>query len=152
MGALLDSLEADHRRIEPTAEAVRAAGQLYADSSGDDLRAQLTAALDDLAAVLFPHLDREVEEAMPVVSRTLTHGEWKAIEQKYNIKQKSLSQLGFEGHWLLDGIDREGRDVVLHTVPPIPRFVLLHGFARAYRRRVRAVWMAEDKALGVAAR
>jgi hypothetical protein len=29
--------------------------------------------IDELAAVLFPHLDREVEEAMPVVSASITH-------------------------------------------------------------------------------
>lgn len=143
-GPLLDSLEADHRRIEPAAAALRSAGEGYAGSSGDDARADLVVALDDLAAVLFPHLDREVEEAMPVVSSTITDGEWQAIEQKYNIKPKSLAQLGFEGHWLLDGIDPEGYDVVTHTVPAIPRFILLHGFARAYRRRAAAVWQHDQ--------
>jgi len=40
-----------------------------------------------------------------------------------------------EGHWLLDGIDAEGYQVVVHTVAAVPRFILLHGFARAYQRR-----------------
>lgn len=151
-GALLESLEADHQRIEPAAEALRAAGQRYAATTGDDVRAQMVAALDDLATVLFPHLDREVEEAMPVVSEAITHGEWRAIEQKHNIKPKSLSQLGFEGHWLLDGVDNESRDVVIHTVPPIPRFILLHGFARTYRLRVQPVWQREGAVVGTAAR
>lgn len=150
-GALLDSLEADHQRIEPAAAALRAAGERYAASTRDDARSGLVAALDDLGTVLFPHLDREVEEAMPVVSRTISHGEWRAIEQKYNLKPKSLSQLGFEGHWLIDGIDDEGYDVVVHTVPAIPRFVLLHGFARAYRRRVAVVWEPDGAATGAAA-
>jgi hypothetical protein len=87
-----------------------------------------------------PHLDREVDEAMPVVSSSITHAEWRAIEQRYNIKPKSLPQLGMEGHWLLDGIDPEGYDVVVATVPSIARFVLVHGFARAYRRRAHARW------------
>ncbi len=143
-GPLLDSLAADHRRVEPAAEAVRAAGRAYASTTGEDGRAELVAALDHLATVLFPHLDREVEEAMPVVSRTITSDEWNAIEQEHNIKTKSLAQLGFEGHWLLDGLGEEGRQVVLHTVPPIPRFILLHGFARAYRRRARSVWGAAE--------
>ena len=142
-GPLLDSLEADHRRIEPAAEALRAAGLRYATSADDAARTALLAAIDDLGTVLFPHLDREVEEAMPVVSQTITHDEWRAIEQKHNIKPKRLSQLGFEGHWLLDGIDPEGYDVVTHAVPPIPRFVLLHGFARTYRRRTATVWQPD---------
>jgi hypothetical protein len=151
-GPLLDSLEADHRRIDPAAKALRAAGHRYATSTDDASRAELVTAIDELGTVLFPHLDREVAEAMPVVSQTITNGEWRAIDQKHNIKPKRLSQLGFEGHWLLDGIDAEGYGVVTHTVPPIPRFVLLHGFARAYRRRAAAVWQPDASTVGAPAR
>jgi hypothetical protein len=139
-GALLDSLEADHHQIEPAARSLRSIAQAYAGTSDDATRDDLVRAIDELTGALFPHLDREVEEAMPVVSQTISHGEWRAIEKKHNLQGKSMSQLGFEGHWLLDGLDPEGRDVVLHTVPPVPRFVLLHGYARGYRRRSQAVW------------
>src|SRR5690349_12324541 len=67
-GALLDSLEAEHRRIGPAAAALTAAGQRYAQTADDQPRKELISALDELTAVLFPHLDREVAEAMPVVS------------------------------------------------------------------------------------
>src|SRR5689334_10567271 len=139
-GALLDSLEAEHRLIGPAAAALTSAGRRYAATAADGPRAALVTALGELAAVLFPHLDREVEEAMPVVSASITQAEWHAVEQEYNIKPKSLAQLGMEGHWLLDGIDAEGYQVVVHTVPAVPRFILLHGFARAYRRRAQARW------------
>lgn len=147
-GPLLASLEADHRQIEPAATALRTAAERYAATIGDGVRTDLLAALDALTAVLFPHLDREVEDAMPIVSSTLTDGEWRAIEQTHNIKPKSLRQLGFEGHWLLDDIDPAGYEVVVHAVPVIPRFILLHGFARAYRRRMAAVWQPERAATG----
>lgn len=142
-GALLDSLEADHRLIEPAAVALRTAAQSYASSDGETQRVALLEALEELATVLFGHLDREVAEAMPVVASTLTQGEWHAIDQEHNIKSKSLRQLGFEGHWLLDGIDAEGYTVVTQVVPPLPRFILLHGFARSYRRRMTAVWQPD---------
>jgi hypothetical protein len=145
-GELIDSLEADHRRIDPAARALSSAGRRYAETAGDDARRELVAALDALAAVLFPHLDREVDEAMPVVSESLTRADWQAVEQQYNIKPKSLAQLGMEGHWLLDGIDAEGYDVVVHTVPAVPRFILLHGFAWPYRRRARARWEPDTAA------
>jgi Hemerythrin HHE cation binding domain len=151
-GALLDSLEAEHRRIGPAAAALACAGQRYAATAADDPRAELVTALDALGTVLFPHLDREVEEAMPVVSACITRAEWHAVEQEYNIKPKSLAQLGMEGHWLLDGIDSEGHQVVIHTVPAVPRFILLHGFARAYRRRARERWQPGVQAERVAAR
>jgi hypothetical protein len=151
-GALLDSLEAEHRLIGPVAAALTAAGQRYMETVADEPRAELAGALDELAVVLFPHLDREVEEAMPVVSASITQGEWQAVEREHNIKPKSLAQLGMEGHWLLDGIDAEGYQVVVGTVPAVPRFILLHGFAGAYRRRARARWQPGIQAERAAAR
>jgi hypothetical protein len=74
------------------------------------------------------------------------------VEQEYNIKPKSLAQLGMEGHWLLDGIDAEGYQVVVQTVPAVPRFILLHGFARAYRRRAQVRWPSGRPAQRAAAR
>ena len=141
--ALLDSLEDDHRAISPAAERLTEAGRSYAATATDEARVALVAALDALTAVLLPHLDREVAEAMPVVSASITHAEWRAIEQRYNIRPKSLPQLAMEGHWVLEDIDPEGYRVVVQTVPPLARFVLLHGFARAYRRRARARWQAD---------
>lgn len=142
-GALLDSLEADHRAISPAAEQLTEAGRSYSATVTDEARMALIAALDALTAVLLPHLDREVAEAMPVVSASITHAEWRAIEQRHNIKSKSLRQLAMEGHWVLEDIDPEGYQVVVHTVPPLARFVLLHGFAWAYRRRARARWQPD---------
>jgi hypothetical protein len=139
-GALLDSIEAEHSLISPAAEALTAAGRRYAATAHDEPRAELVAALDALAAVLFPHLDREVAEAMPVVSASITMAEWRAWEQAYAVKPKSFRQLGMEGHWVLDSIDPEGYQVVVNVVPPVPRFILLHGFARAYRRQARERW------------
>jgi hypothetical protein len=94
----------------------------------------------------------EFLHAMPVVEGSITRARWHAVEQKYNIKPKSLAQLGMEGHWLLDGIDPEGYQVVVHTVPAVPRFILLHGFARAYRRRALERWQPGIQAERAAAR
>ena len=66
-------------------------------------RVALVEALDRLVEVLFPHLDREVAEAMPVVAASITDREWDAVEQQYYIKGKSTRELATEGHWLLDG-------------------------------------------------
>jgi Hemerythrin HHE cation binding domain len=149
-GDLLDSLEAEHGRIDPAAKALLAAGKRYAESPADDARVSLVAALDDLAAVLFPHLDREVDVAMPVVAATITRADWEAVDQQFNIKPKPMRQLAMEGHWLIDGIDPEGYDVVVHTVSAVPRFILLHGFGRAYRRRAQARWEPDPTAQRVA--
>ena len=149
---LLDSLEADHARIDPAARAAAAAAGEYTATTTDPPREALAEALDQLLTVLVPHLDREVDDGMPVVAASITAREWDAIEQEYNIKPKSLPQLGIEGHWLLEDIDAEGYDVVVHKVPPVARFVLVHGFARAYRRQARARWTPDTARRRAAAR
>ena len=148
---LLDSMEADHARIAPAAEATAAAAREYAATTSDPPRAALAGALDRLLDVLVPHLDREVAEAMPVVAASISGREWDEIEQTYNIKPKTTRQLAMEGHWLLEGIDPEGYDVVVHKVPAVLRLVLIHGFGRAYRRQAEARWTPVGSTLGAAA-
>jgi hemerythrin-like domain-containing protein len=143
---LLESMEAEHRAIVPAAAALTAAGQRYASTTTEDARQHLVEALDQLIGVVLPHLDREVAEAMPVVSRSISQADWDAVEQRYNVKPKSFRELGMEGHWILDGIDPEGYQVVVHTVPAVPRFILLHGFARAYRRQAQRRWRPDRSA------
>jgi hypothetical protein len=150
--ALLDSMEADHARIAPAADAVAVAAREYTATTAEPARTALAEALDDLVEVLVPHLDREVAEAMPVVAASITNREWDAVEQEYNIRPKSLRQLAAEGHWLLEGIDAEGYDVVVHKVPAVLRFVLLHGFARTYRRQADARWTPSEPRRGAPAR
>lgn len=145
---LLGSLEADHARIAPAAEAVATAARQYTTTTTDPPRIALVEALDVLIDVLIPHLDREVAEAMPVVAASITNREWDAVEQEFNIKPKSTRELAFEGHWLLEGIDAEGYDVVVHKVPAVLRFILLHGFARGYRRQAQARWMPAESRRG----
>ena len=137
---LWDAMEADHVRIAPLVEACDTTARDYRSGTSDDTRVALLDALQRLLEVLLPHLEREERETMPLVSVTITAAEWRAIDQEYFIKPKSLPQLGFEGHWLLDGLDPERSQVVVHQVPPIPRLVLVHGFARRYRRRATACW------------
>ena len=137
---LLDSLEADHARIAPAADVTAARAREYTASTDDTARVALIEALDGLVEVLVPHLDREVAEAMPVVAASITDREWDAVEQQYNIKPKTKWHLAMEGHWLVEGIDAEGYDIVVHKVPVVLRFVLLHGFGPVYRRRAEARW------------
>ena len=111
-GALLDSLEADHERIDPLASALREAGRRYGETAEDEARSTLATAIDALALVLYPHLDREVGEAMPVVSASITRAEWHEVEQTYTYQAQVASQLAMEAQWVIDGIDAEEYAVV----------------------------------------
>lgn len=137
---LLDSMDADHTAIGPGIEALERAAADYGlgDSSGE--RARLQAAIEALEQTLLPHLRREEDEMMPVVAASITAAEWRAWDQAYNIKPKSFLELGREGHWIIDGLDDEDREVVIGLVPAIPRFILVHGFAASYRRQRARCW------------
>jgi hemerythrin-like domain-containing protein len=139
-GELLDQMERDHAAITPGMEAVNTATRRYAGDGSAQAREGVVAALESLRAVLDPHLRREEEEMMPVVSKTLTHAQWESFNQEHYIKPKSKSELGREGHWLIDSIDPAGYKVVVGNVPPIPRFILLHAFAGRYARDCAARW------------
>ncbi len=135
--ALLDEMAADHAAVAAAVATLRVTVTNHVER---DQRQPVIHALDALIDVLMPHLQREEDEMMPVVSRVVTTSEWDAIEQAHNIAGKSMAQLGREGHWLIDEASAEDRARVLGLVPAFPRFVLLHGFGASYRRHKRACW------------
>lgn len=137
-GELLDAMAADHERVDPAVEGVLAAAARWAaDDAGRSVLLDALVALED---VLLPHLDREENEAMPVVSATITHRQWHDWDQEHNIKPKALPQLAEEGLWLMDGLDPARRAVVEAEVPWVPRMIVLYGFGPGYRRRSAARW------------
>jgi hypothetical protein len=137
-GALLDQMDDDHRRIAPAITALEDAARAYRDD--EETREPLLVALAGLTDVLLPHLRREELEMMPVVSATITTTEYHDVEQEYFVKPKSFMELGAEGHWIIDGLGPVDREVILHVVPAVPRFILLHGFARSYQRKFDLLW------------
>ena len=136
--ALLERMERDHEQIAPAISALEEAADAYGSGALD--REPLLSALAALTEVLLPHLEREETEAMPVVSATLTRRDWDAYEQDNAIKVKSFVELGDEGQWVLDGLGEEDRQVMLALVPAVPRFIVLYGFARRYRRKTNLLW------------
>ena len=144
--ALLDRMEADHAGIAPAVEQVlTAAGRHAAEPAHpadvvDSARVDLHAALGALGEVLLPHLRREEDDAMPLVAAALTDDQWKAWDQKHNVKGKSLRQLGREGQWLMDSLDPARYQVLIHLVPPPARLLIVKGFARSYRKACALRW------------
>jgi hemerythrin-like domain-containing protein len=138
--ALVKLMDADHEAITPGIAAVKRAAVDYGLSNSADKGEQLVASIQMLEECLLPHLDREEQELMPLVAATLSMADWQAWDQQYNIKSKSFRELGHQGHFLIDGLSDSDRQVVVSLVPPIPRFILLHGFAAPYRRHLQRCW------------
>lgn len=142
---LLDAMTADHEAVAAAVARLDRAADAY--GRGGEA-GPLVEALDDLTAILLPHLRREEDEAMPVVSSVATNAEWSDIEQRHNLDGKSPGQLGREGHWLIDEADAADRARVLGLVPLVPRLLLLYGFGPAYRRHLRAWWSPRRRIQG----
>ena len=137
---LLDVMDADHKRVIPAMDTFRDAVKRWAASGDDADRVETHGALDELVAVLYPHLEREENEMMPVVAASITQRDWHRWDQAHNIKPKKLPRLAEEGNWLLDDLDPERRKIVEAEVPLIPRYIVLYGFGPGYRKRAARRW------------
>ena len=143
VAALLDAMAADHEAVAAEIAAFEKAATTYGECGAHDepeARAGLIDAVDRVTGALLPHLRREEDEVMPVVSQVITVAEWNEIEQRHNLAGKSMAQLGREGHWLIDDTSADDRARVLGLVPFVPRLLLLYGFGPAYRRHKRSCW------------
>lgn len=137
---VIDRMAGDHAMVAAASAEVEKAATALVSGASDGVVHHTLDALDALTGALLPHLRSEEDEAMPIVSRLISAAEWQVIEKKHNLDPKSKAQLGFEGHWLIDDASSADRATVLGLVPPIPRVILLHGFARRYRRHVARCW------------
>ena len=137
-GALLDELATDHQVIAPAIARLEKAAAEYGSGSPDPTA--VIEALDELEGALLDHLRREEVELLPLVSAVVSDEEWRRLEREHFLEPKSFRQLGYEGQWLLDGLAADQRAVVTGVLPPGVRQVMVHGFARGYRRRREACW------------
>lgn len=142
---LLAEMDADHKRVIPAMDRFRAAAARWTSSGADADRLDTLSALDELSAVLYPHLEREETEMMPVVAASITQRDWHEWDQQHNIKPKKLPRLAEEGNWLLDGLDPERRKIVEAEVPAIPRYIVMYGFGPGYRKRAARRWGPSDR-------
>ena len=135
---LVDLMVANHLAIAPHIETVTTTASAY-EKSADGLDA-LVQELGNLRGPLDPHLRREVDDMMPIVATTLTARQWDDWEGEYYIKPKSKNELGMQGLWLIDGVNRSAYDVVVGKVNPVLRFFLLHVFGPKYRQECAMRW------------
>lgn len=81
LGPLMEAMSQDHEAIAVQVDQLTDAAQRFGDAPDASCRAELVAAIDQLTAVLWPHLDREEIELMPRVSATLSAAQWHEFEK-----------------------------------------------------------------------
>ena len=146
-GPLLDQMDRDHHAIAPGMAALEGAAATFRDGGP---AAPVLDAIDLLESSLLPHLQREEEQMMPVVSASLSQREWEAFDQEENIANRSPIRLGIVGHWMIDGLTPDEAELVTGLVPPVKRFVLVHAIGPVYRHQARRRWGARPAGFGVA--
>ncbi|MFE6920924.1 hemerythrin domain-containing protein [Nocardia sp. NPDC057663] len=139
---LLDPMDADHRSILPAIAALTSAAAAYKTSA--DAREEVLVALDELRVLLFPHLEREENEMMPIVSDTISDAEWRWLSNEYNVKPLGPLELSDQGLFILDGLDGADRQAITEVVPPIPRWIILHFMVHRYRRQAFRRWRTRE--------
>src|SRR5215468_9526119 len=104
---LLNDMAADHDAIQTAMTAAERAAERYARSA--DAREELAAELGTLGGVLLPHLRREEDDMMPVVSASITEQQWR--DWLDDVKPPR-SELPFTANWLMDSLDAGDHAVV----------------------------------------
>ncbi|MEV0338061.1 hemerythrin domain-containing protein [Nocardia sp. NPDC050713] len=135
---LLDRMHADHRAIEIAIDRLIRAAAVYRVSA--ETRADVLAALDHLETVLYPHLEREEHEMMPVVSAVVTEREWRRWADVYNIKPLGPIELFDEGLFLVDDASPADAAAIGEMVPAVPRWLMLHVLIKRYRKAAFRRW------------
>jgi hypothetical protein len=103
--ALLNTMEAEHSRIDPLLRAVSAAFKVR---NFDDLRMHLKS----LSEVLREHLLHEEGKVLPLISEE----EWTALDQEFR-RRVGVRSIGSYFTWLLEDAPPELRDRVVRSLP-----------------------------------
>lgn len=126
--AVLDSMEAEHARIDPALEAVERA---FADR--DAGVSEVAERICDLVDLLRTHLDHEEREAFPLIRTLITKPEWDALNRA-SMKELSMSEIAQMGPWLLDGASPADVRRGLGALPPPLRLVHKYWWNPRYHR------------------
>ncbi|HZA09631.1 hemerythrin domain-containing protein [Mycobacterium sp.] len=135
---ILDAMDADHHALMPAIDKLIDKARCYIEDPS--ARIELVTALNELAAVMLPHLQREETEMLPVVSAAVTKAEWDAIEQAYAVSPLKPAELAFTALWLFDEASEEDRAVVRSVVPKPVAWAIETFTTRSYQRRAWRCW------------
>lgn len=127
--AVLDSMEAEHARIDPLLAQVDAA---FAASDGW----ALAEAAGELSAALADHMRHEEEAALPLVDRYLGPEGWDEFRAAIRKRQGLKGGAEFVP-WILDSAPADIRKRVLGTLPPPARVLYRAVWRRGYARTPR---------------
>jgi hypothetical protein len=130
---VLDTMEADHERIDPALEAVTDALAAMAAHPCTDHRNALDIEVTEVRQLLVDHLAREEGEAIPLIQAHTTPQEWDASE-KAIAKEYGLGIIPFAVPWVFKGLPAD-KAAEVEPFMDLPQRVLKRIFEPGFRRR-----------------
>src|SRR5215472_9553842 len=126
--------------IQTAMAAAERAAERYARSA--DAREELAAELGTLSGVLLPHLRREEDDMMPVVSASITEQQWRDWEQ--TAAKPPRRELPFTANWLMDSLGADDHALVAAVIRrgagPVGRWIVTDILVRGYRKAMFRCW------------
>jgi hemerythrin-like domain-containing protein len=137
--AVLDEMEADHRKLLPEGRAVSDEFESFAAQPDQAAGTALADHLDELATLLGAHLDSEESRCFPVIDEALTPEEFEAFGKA------TAKAVGMRGSarffpWIFDSSDPVERTAVLSMPPPPVRLLCRYVWEPRYQRQVATLW------------
>ena len=120
---MTEQVEHEHQLIKTALDGVSAACATWRAWPSAETGEALAAALDHLNAVVQPHLDDEEQKVVPLAAVTLTQREWDAMG-KAGMSKIPRNQRGIAAGMMLDALNEEERDYMMHTVPAPMRILM----------------------------
>jgi hemerythrin-like domain-containing protein len=135
---LLDTMEAQHRGIDPALARAEHLGAAWAETADPAARDAFADAIEEFAGPLLAHLDQEEAEILPLAQKYVTEQEW-GLLAKHALastpKQDLVKGLG----GILEDATPAEREMMLGVIPAVPKFLYKAFGKRAYIRDATAV-------------
>ncbi|WOP19971.1 hemerythrin domain-containing protein [Raineyella sp. LH-20] len=135
---LIRRMGEEHEVIHPPMDVLTDVAGRFAD--GRASASEVLAAITALEAPLLSHLAREEREAMPLVSRSVTHARWHEMERRAWVDDLSPAQRAAYGLWLVDSQTPDDAAIIMANVSKVQELALKAIFGGSYRRRRRRAW------------
>jgi hemerythrin-like domain-containing protein len=135
---LLDTMEGQHRGIDPALTKAEELGAAWAQTADPGARDAFADAIEEFSGPLLAHLDQEEADILPLAQEYVTEEEW-GLLAKHALastpKQDLVKGLG----GILEDATPDERDLMLGVIPTVPKFLYKAFGKRAYIKDATAV-------------
>jgi hemerythrin superfamily protein len=135
---LLDTMEGQHRGIDPALAKAEALGAAWAATADIAAREAFAEAIEEFSGPLLAHLDQEEADILPLAQQYVSEEEW-GLLSKHALASTPKPDLikGLGG--ILEDATADERDMMLGVIPAVPKLLYRTVGKRAYVKDAAAV-------------